>query len=140
MKLGSLAAARPAYYDRNAVSVVQSYNAVVAPHTTTSRWAYTIASGKKALIEYGQQYTYRKTVATTSLEFQAYTLLTVGGTDYVFLARPVVDNTVAGGNNLQVTTQATIYAGEVLTAYTYDQCTGGTISFGITYKFTSYDV
>ena len=39
---------RQAYYDRNMALIVESYAATIGSHTWTTRWTYTVPSGKKA--------------------------------------------------------------------------------------------
>jgi hypothetical protein len=139
MKLGSLAGARAAYYDRNATSSMSAVSVTSGPHVITLRLSTTIASGKKALIEYGQTGVTRVTVATSSGEYHAFSQITISSTVNNFIIRPVTDNTAGATVSVFLPTQPTLYAGEVLTGSTYDLSTGGTVTFNFQFKLTTYD-
>jgi hypothetical protein len=139
MKLGSLAGARAQYYDRNAASVVNVYSATVAPHTTTARWSYTVASGKKLLIENLSQRALRLTAATTAQTYGTEIGLTVSATAYAVQQVRVYVSTVFL-STMQVDHMAlTLYASEAITGVTYDDSIGGTVVFQVAMKGTLYD-
>jgi hypothetical protein len=139
MKLGSLAGARAQYYDRNASSVLNVYSATVTPHTTTVRWSYTVASGKKLLVENLSQRAIRLTAATTAQTYGTEVGMNVGGTSYAVQQIRVYVSTVFL-STIQVDHMAlTLYAGEALTGATYDDSIGGTIAFQVAMKGTLFD-
>ena len=139
MRLSSLAAARPAYYDRNATSVLQSYAAIIAPAGYTIRWTYTCPTGKKAVAEAISVRLWRQTAATT-LGTAYGEIRTVVGTDYQINTFVLVyDNSLTTSYFNACPTQATLYAGEQLTAATNDTTTGGTIAYVMAAKLTQYD-
>lgn len=139
MKITSYAVARPAYYDRNAVSSFGSYNNIPAPHAFTNRFTQTIASGKKLSIEVGNIILYRYTVATVAGQ--------------IFCEHSVTSSSVAVqlattsyfGNTTNVITQVnfngpvTIYAGEIYNINTLDLSTGGISNISANYKGTLFD-
>ena len=138
MRVGSLAAARPAFYDRNAAGNVASYGATVAPHGVTTRWTITIAAGKKAFSELLVIYMERNTAATTP-----GTLLGIwqcnSGT---FVNQYSTSNTVGYVSSQTYTPTTTLYAGETSSALTADGSSGatpGTVTFVINFKYTTFD-
>jgi hypothetical protein len=139
MKLGSLAGARAQYYDRNAASVLNVYAATVAPHVTTARWSYTVASGKKLLVENLSQRAVRISAATSANTYGTEVGLTVGATGYAVQQVRVYVSTVFL-STIQVDHMAlTLYASETLTGHTYDDSIGGTVQFQVAMKGTLYD-
>ena len=139
MKLGSLAAARPALYDRNATSQINSGTYNVGPHALTTRITVTVATGKKLLLETLNYTVARLTAATLVGEYQAYWQVTSGANSAYLVSSPLYSNTVALIDRVQLATQTTIYVGETLTMATYDGSTGGTVSYGGNLKGTIFD-
>jgi hypothetical protein len=139
MKLASLSGARAQYYDRNAASVLNVYSATVSPHTPTARWSYTVASGKKLLIENLSQRALRLTAATTAQTYGTEIGLTVSATSYAVQQVRVYVSTV-GLSTMQVDHMAlTLYASEAITGVTYDDSIGGTVVYQVGMKGTLYD-
>ena len=141
MRLGSLASARSAYYDRNATGTFLQYGGTVAPHTATTRFSSTIASGKKAYIEVCQAYAYRSVAAGVGNNSVVwFRVLNSGATTYASTIFTRSD-TAATGLMIErvVTGQVTIYAGEALEALTIDGSTGGSIDFNLSAKLTNFD-
>lgn len=140
MKLGSLAASRPAYYDRNASTSIASYGGDVAPHAPTTRFTTTVASGKKLLIETTEQYLFTSTAPTVAGRVYSQVQITSGG-NIVAIGRidQIQSATVNSMNNLVVPQAVTVYAGETVTGSTYNGSTGGTVFHNIAYKGTQYD-
>jgi hypothetical protein len=139
MKLASLSGARAQYYDRNAASVLNVYSATVAPHTTTTRWSYTVASGKKLLVENLSQRAIRLTAATSAQTYGSEVHLTVGALVYVVQQVRVYVSTLSLFT-MQVDHMAlTLYASETISGVTYDDSTGGTVLYQVAMKGTLYD-
>ena len=139
MKLGSLASARPAYYDRNAASVLQTYSATPGPHGYTTRWTYTVAAGKKLIVEASSITMGRSTIATVAGQYYTQISTFVGADSQLIGWTASVDNTVGLPNFVQMATQATIYAAEVVSCATQDPSTGGTVNFLASLKGTLFD-
>lgn len=135
MKLGSLASARSAYYDRNATSTTQEYGADLAPHATTTRWTVTVGAGKKQFVEFARTSIYRTSVATVASLFEDR--VRVAGIN--FLTSTSSGNTVGTFVQQTVTGTITLYAGDVIIADTYDLSTGGTVFHTIGYRATQFD-
>jgi hypothetical protein len=135
MRVSSFAVARPAYYDRNAASNYNVYNATVGPHNFTERFLYTVAAGKKLLVEIANVEMNRLTVATVSGSY--YARIT-GGSGYI---NTILDNaTTVNASKVNIVAGAvTIYAGESVGGYTSDGSTGGTVAFYIFTKGTLFD-
>lgn len=140
MSTSILTPARAAYYDRNASSYANQYSAgSVAPHAFVQRFTNTVASGKKLLVEGATVSLYRETAATTT----AKTLATVQVNDGVY---PI---NICGGffyisgvgapQVLILGSGPTVYAGQTISGYSQDLSTGGTITYEIDVKGTTYD-
>ena len=135
MKVTSYAVARPAYYDRNAASTYQSYDATVAPHAGVTRWTTTVSAGKKLVIEQfiiGYYVISAGTVAGnygTQLYVVGQLLATVGSGV----------NVVATNVYSTQTGLVPVYAGEAIYASTYNYTTGGTVSHLANFKGTTFD-
>lgn len=140
MRVSSYAVARPAYYDRNASSIMPSYASFNSPHAATIRYTYTVASGKKALIETSTSYISRYQAATISGYYAADTRITLASGSYMILHRPVViDNTLGPAYFGSSTGAVTLYAGETISAETSDGSTGGTVTMILAAKGTLFD-
>ena len=141
MRIGSLAAARPAYYDRNALSLMVIGTAsAVGPHGFTTRVSQTCPAGTKYVLEYAHRTIERNTAATTS--------------SWIYIINRVVDATATNAVNIfasgalyptvggisedHMATAVTIYPAEVLAVLTRDDSTGGTVSYNVTNKLTSF--
>ena len=141
MKVTSYAVARPAYYDRNASSVIQTDLAVYAPHTATVRLTYTVAAGKKMFIE------------TSSTLVQNVTAPTVAGlasaivriqNAAVQITDPIRSDALTSAvlttiYNNSLTGQTTLYAGEQALLITANASTGGTVLHLEAFKATLFD-
>lgn len=135
MKLGSLSAARPQYYDRNAASISGNYGATVGPHGATTRFTYTVPAGKKCIAEAVFSSVTRATVATTAGLVGIY-----AGTSTVRSVNIVTtNNTVPVCVQDKGTTQLTVYAGATFTGVSSDASTGGTNEIIIQFNGTEFD-
>lgn len=139
MRLSSLASARPAYYDRNAVSVFQAYLAQTAPHATTTRYTYTVAAGKKLLVEHVGSRLLRTSAAAPVGQFGIEQQVTNGTNQILLSERYSLDNTVNAVTDDIRGLACTIYAGETITGITLDSSTGGLVQYWVSSKGTLYD-
>lgn len=141
MKVTSYAVARPVYYDRNSATKGRTYGAAgVAPHATTTRWEYTVPSGKAAYVETLNVLLLRDNAPTVqalaqiiiyiqssdavtaiALQLREYTTST-----YVFLY----------GSQSNI---ALLKSGDVIYAASNDPSTGGTHIITADMKLTEFD-
>ena len=135
MKVSSYAVARPAYYDRTAAAATASYGATVGPHGYTTRWTLTCAAGKKVISELFFMSVERATVAAT-----------VGAAEVVIQVnaatnfRKINTSNVANTNvNETVLGSVTLYAAETFTSLSQDASTGGTVTYVVNFKGTTFD-
>lgn len=139
MKLGSLAAARPALYDRNATGIVATYENDLAPHALTTRWTVTVAAGKKAIVESAYLSSWRITVATAvGPVFNAINYTSGGSTGRALVAQ-YVNNTLYYREVYTLGQGITLYAAETLVYSTEDTSTGGQLRVSGTAKLTTFD-
>ena len=141
MRVGSLAAARPAYYDRNATSQTITYSAVVAPHADTLRATYTTPAGKKAYVEAAAVYIRCETAPTIAGRNVGVVRITDVSANLIDIARIDKLSKTVASNSYAVTstTMPTIYAGETMTIRTIDFSTGGSVDYVIGAKVTQFD-
>lgn len=139
MRVASLGIARPAFYDRNAASITSTYNTTVAPHVYTARFTYTVASGKKAIIETASGRISRQTAAAPVGIAYIECASLVGSDFCVHSYVYSIDNTLYVGYYNSSVNQVTLYAGESLRGATEDGSTGGTIRFYVGFKGTLFD-
>lgn len=139
MRVGSLASARPAYYDRNATSIFQSYNNTLAPHATTQRYIYTVASGYKLLAELSEAVFMAITAATTVSRCRVDVEVTNGTvTTSTCAVDTIPNNTVNYYYQMLQPSAVTVYAGESVQGYTTNLSTGGTMFMASAFKGTLY--
>lgn len=140
MRVGSFAVARPAYYDRNATSVRNRYNAAVAPAGFTTRWTATVGAGKKAYVDQAVAWINTSTLPTGSGYSRAYVETTDGTTGVVVCVAQMFTSTTAYTSDVdKATTSITLYAGFVITSLTADGSTGGTIQYLLDAQYTQFD-
>lgn len=136
MRLSSLAAARPQYYDRNATSSTASVSGqVYAPHGNTTRNTTTIAAGKKLLVESIYLFNYRVTAAAV-VGLSGFYVAVDGN---VLATTNLTTNAVLDKSTNNLFGNCTVYAGSVITTQTYDLSTGGTIFYDGNWRGTQFD-
>ena len=139
MKVTSYAVARPAYYDRTAVSVVQNYSAILAPHAQTTRWTTTVAAGRKMNVELANVRMVTASAATVKGNYNYAAIYIVSGAVTFSLCDLIhPSNTVNAPVYFQMSGVPTLYAGETLYAVTADDSTGGTVQYLEAAKATDY--
>ena len=139
MRLGSLASARPNYYDRNAAGYLGAYANDLAPHANTTRWTTTIAAGKKMQVESHFISAFRLTASTVVGLVSANLLHTSGATTAYLAFNMFSNNTAFFRETFGAGTSMTLYAADVMSYTTEDLSTGGTIRFHGYLKGTTYD-
>lgn len=139
MKVTSYAVARPAYYDRGAISVVQNYSASLAPHAQVTRWTTTVASGRKMNIELANVRLLTDSAATTKSAFDYGSIYITSGLVTFSLCDLILNtNTVNTPLYFQMSGVPTLYAGEIVFAVTASYSTGGVIQYLLAMKATDY--
>ena len=139
MRVASLGVARPAYYDRNATSLFQSYLAQIAPHATTTRYTYTVSAGKKVYLEHVGSRVLRTSAAAPVGQFGIEQQVTDGTKQILLSERYSLDNTVNLVQDDIRVLGCTIYAGETVSGVTLDSSTGGLVQYWVSIKGTLYD-
>ena len=139
MRISSYAVARPAYYDRNATSTLQSYSSIDAPVVQTTRWTTTVAAGTKLLIEMANGRLTTVTAATVKSIYDYGAIYITSGATTISMVDIALDTNTVGAYRQQLITQGpTIYAGETVFAATAAASTGGTIQYVLQIKGTTY--
>ena len=140
MRVSSFAVARPAYYDRNATSKNLVYgSAAIAPHANTTRFTYTVPSGRKCFVESLNVASFRETAATVVGQ-QFLNIVVYDGTTYCNLIALYYYTTAVGSVQTQILgNNATVYAGQQILGATWDLSTGGTQDLRLSAKGSEYD-
>lgn len=140
MRVASLGVARPAYYDRNATSVVNQYSGTLTQHTNTTRWTYTVASGKKLLVETLEVFDLTVTAAAAPLRLAVAIQVTSGASNFS-LARVDHQQSASTTTPTFVCMQAatTLYAGETIYSPTFMDSVTGSVFMSSSSKGTLYD-
>ena len=141
MRIGSLAAARPTYYDRNGVSLAYEYTSYgIAPHAETQRWTYTVPAGKKAYVETFRAFVYRITAATSPNRYAAAIFVNPsGGGSYKIIEATSYSNVADTSQVLNVGGSILLFAGDQIAGYTLDASTGGTLIVSVSIKVSQFD-
>lgn len=141
MRVSSYAVARPAYYDRNAASVIATDQAIYAPHSGTVRSTTTVAAGKKMFIETSS--TSLQNITAPTVAGVATSIVRVNATALLY-TDPVRTDTLTSGvlTTLyanSITGQTTLYASEFVYLITANTSTGGTVNHLCAFKATLFD-
>jgi len=140
MRVSSFAVARPAYYDRNAASVVQVVDSSYTPHGQTNRGTYTVAAGKKANLESASIFLLTEAAPTVAARAIATIYILVSAVPcYVVRLDGTAGSTLNTARSAGLNGSPTIYPGEQLLFLTLDQSTGGTIGYNLNAKMTLFD-
>jgi len=133
---------RPAWYDRNPESESDYWVGLdIGPHVLTDRIAYTVPSGKRAMIELLQLTVHRRAAATTAgyVRAIASTYTQIQGTREIVHASIFYSNTVDIRDDKCFGLGFVLKTGEMISFRTGDGSTGGTCDWVLTYKLTKYD-
>jgi hypothetical protein len=140
VRVASLGVARPAPIDRNNTTTVNAYGARgTAPHVQTSRFSQTIASGKKGSLTGAMAYVQRTTAATTVTFPNIIVTLNTGAGNNPLLNVQLRDNVVGTVVHQVYGGSATFAAGTVISAFSEDGSTGGTIDYFATAVVQEFD-
>ena len=141
MKLGSLASARPQYYDRAPLTRSSQYSGPLAPHAFTSRFTVTISAGYKAYIEnaYGLVISYTAATAASDCYSGIGTVTDDAASNYV--ANAQIYGITTGLNSINSSASvALLNAGNQIIGFTANLNTGGTVLHTLSVKYTLFAV
>ena len=134
MKVTSYAVGRPSYYDRQSSSLVNSYSAILSPHSLTARFTQTVPALQKYMVEFANGYNSRVTVAATASG--GGVTITVAGVALINIYGTL---TTAGSNaSQQQAVNMIIVEGASIIGSTQDGSTGGTLFYDINCKSTVF--
>ncbi len=139
MRLQNVFTGRPNYYDRTPLAINQTAANGVGPHAFTTRYTYTVPTGRKAWIEAQIAEVDRLTAATTAARVEADVEVVTAGptTDFLYC---MFNNNVVGTLDKIVMGQAgMLIAGGQLIGADEDLSTAGTVNFGETSRATEFD-
>lgn len=141
MRLTSGGGPRAQYYDRNPTYQPQIFDAAaVAPHVLTTRFGYTVPSGREAMVESAQASADRATVAGTAGQFQVWVEAAPTGGNIAKLAQARRD-----GNVVDTSADVAVGCGVVLTAggtvkgFSKDTSVTGTVDYLATSAIVEFD-
>lgn len=128
------------WVDRNSNSVSKFYEGLgIGPHGATARFNYTVPVGKRSFVTYLFHAVTRGTIAAPVGIVRSYLACILNSTafnlDFIeFLTNAVGDRIayIIGQNIL-------MNAGDQVTAYTFDNSTGGTINYNISLQLVEFD-
>lgn len=141
MRASSFAVARPAEYDRSPGTIRNSYAAGdVAPHATTTRWTYTVSSGKRSRILVGQVMMARQTAGGVAGRTAMRVLVTPSGGS-AGAAMHIADytNAVNSPNVVPYSGGGFLNPGDVASGDTEDTSTGGLVTYSTSMFNTEFD-
>ena len=139
MRLSSLAAARPAYYDRNATSTSGSYGATVTQHASTTRYTVTVAAGTKLLIEAAETFILTVTAAATPLRLASRVSVTSGGNTQSLCATDITQSASVTAPTYSIQSLAvTAYVGDTVTGTTFMDSVTGSAYMATSFRGTTY--
>ena len=108
----------------------------VAPHATTSRNTYTVPANRLAIVSNVHVSMCRATAASTVARFRA--AIDVNGDANLIMVWSR-DNTIGPGYTEQLGETAILEAGDLLTQFTQDLSTGGTVDYRQGYIVAEFD-
>lgn len=143
MKLGGgSTSARPAPIDRNALNKIGQFETgATAPHAQTTRWTYTVPAGKKAVAQGGAMSCRRVTAAAPVGMVTVTTVYTPVSTG-VAATESIIQlgtNNVLDHAESNLNPTGDMLAGDIESATTQDEGTGGTVSYKVNRKIFEYD-
>jgi len=130
------ATARKEWYDRNSLELSREYYGIgVAPHGYTTRWTYTVPTGKKLFVECALASVVRITAATTAGEATAYVYCRG-----IAVVKPLLHtNGVGDKDTMNIGRNAVMVGGGALNGGTGDASTGGTTNLRTTALGIEFD-
>lgn len=141
MQISSPATSRLAWYDRNSTTIAKSsvLNSI-GPHSTTTRWTYTVPSGKHFILE-ELAYTYAVTTAATTPKLGQidFGLTPSGGSRQSLMFNYNYPASVNATGEKELIGQILLQSGDVLDVQTADNSTGGELDYNLRGVGVEYD-
>lgn len=133
------AVARPAYYDRQPLSIFANHFNSYGPHGTTVRASYGPPEGKAAYIEMVDVLMTRVTAGAGGGPAQSLLYFLVGGGPSYVIFNPQMYSAVVGAQQLaHADSFGFIEAGDSMQWQTVDQFTAGQVYYQLALKGTQY--
>ena len=140
MKLGSLASARPAWYDRNSVEGSAAFAANNGGFTNGFQFTYTVPTGKLFNIDSGFVGLWTSVAATANGFDQVALIFTPsGGSATTLLDGRLYIETAGLSVTQNFAGTVLMYPGGTIQGYAYSGQTGGTTGFSINYHGVQFD-
>ena len=128
MRVGFPVGPRLEWYDRNPSGKEWGYSGTgVGPHGLTTRFSYTVPTGKKFILENAYAITIRATVAGTP----GYAFCGVSARLYGVVQAKMLSNNVADIDSMNVGRSVIMKAGEALKGDSQDTSTDGTMTYEV---------
>jgi hypothetical protein len=142
MRLANLTFPTRQFFERSATYPHQQATLIfIAPHAQTNRFTYTVPANRLALIHYAAVHVGRATAATTASNCGGFVYLTnPGGTVFRILHVEFIDNTLQNWRSQVISTNTIIPEGWSVKADTFDNSTGGTITYLISCGITEFSL
>lgn len=141
MQVNSPSSSRAAWYDRNAVTIMQEFQVNgIGPHPLTIRWSYTVPTGRKANIEVTTLNVIRVTAATSIELYNAQIYMASASPSHAYCGYIVsIDNTPPVIQSVNVTPTMTLYEGDAMHGADGDGSTGGIVTYQTSMKGSEFD-
>jgi hypothetical protein len=142
MRISSIGAVgRAQFYDRNPISIaLGTFSINQAPHGLTTRFTYTVPTGRKCYVGILHGMIGRETVAAPAANVELQTRITpFGGAATLVFALGFIGNTVDTERHADGGSGFVLSAAEVCAAQTADLSTGGTTSDATGFTGTEFD-
>jgi len=141
MRLQHVLVTRPDWFDRNPTAQSGGYVASsVAPHALTQRWTYTVATGKKAILQTAICIVQRDSVASVLGAQSSYMRYIPSGGSAV---RPLyaynTSNTLSAAQSNNIGATMALLAGDQIDGSTLDDSTGGTGFYLTSFQGIQFD-
>jgi len=128
------------WYDRNAVTLSDVYEATLGPHAEAARLTYTCPKDRKAMVELLFAGVLRMTAATVDQWVGCRWFITPkDGTETKLFAVDFYDKTAGFTDKLALGVTLTLHEGDKIIGKTTDACADGTVYHRLTYKLTEFD-
>ncbi len=141
-RISAPSSSRPEFYDRNPLLQLLDFGGTAGPHADTQRSAYTVPTGKKALINGVNAGLYLRTVASTSGTKEARASVTPDGGSRSRVIQAKIEsqlNTAGDFSTTVIGAAGIILEADEFTTETNDNGTGGTLTFNLFATLTEFD-
>lgn len=134
------ATSRAAYYDRNPLKVSQFQDhSSLAPSGMTQRWTYTVPAARKCQVDGLIASMFRQSVGAPVGESEVMINLVGTATGPFVMDIDVQNNVVGGLGYLSNSGGPILLTGDIISCYSRDLSTGGTIAYTTSFHGIEYD-